>query len=92
MNYRCLNKATRKDHFLLPFVDKILDRLVGKEYYCFLDGYSCYNQITTVPKDQEKKTFTCLYDTFAFRRVPIRIMQYICYILEVHGDIFLKYD
>ncbi|XP_062118923.1 uncharacterized protein LOC133832623 [Humulus lupulus] len=40
MDYRKLNKATRKDHFPLPFIDQMLDRLVGREYYCFLDGYS----------------------------------------------------
>ncbi|KAJ9552364.1 hypothetical protein OSB04_016409 [Centaurea solstitialis] len=46
MDYRRLNKATQKDHFPLPFIDQMLDRLAGKEYYCFLDGYSGYNQIT----------------------------------------------
>ena len=40
IDYRKLNKATRKDHFPLPFLDQMLDRLVGHEYYCFLDGYS----------------------------------------------------
>ena len=41
--YRKLNKATRKDHFPLPFLDQMLDQLVGHEYYCLLDGYSGYN-------------------------------------------------
>ena len=49
-----LNKATRKDHFPLPLLDRMLDRLAGHEYYCFLDGYSGYNQITISPEDQEK--------------------------------------
>ena len=70
MDYRKLNKATRKDHFPLPFIDQMLDRLAGKEYYCFLDGYSGYNQIAIAPEDQEKTTFTCPYGTFAFRRMP----------------------
>ena len=47
----------------------MLDRLAGREYYCFLDGYSGYNQITVAPEDQHKTTFTCPYGTFAFRRV-----------------------
>ena len=68
--YRKLNKATRKDHFPLPFLDQMLDRLAGHEYYYFLDGYSGYNQIAIAIEDQEKTTFTCLYDTFAFRRMP----------------------
>ncbi|KAL5552880.1 hypothetical protein UlMin_040281 [Ulmus minor] len=70
MDYRKLNKSTRKDHFPLPFLDQMLDRLAGKHYYCFLDGYSGYNQIAIAPNDQHKTTFTCPYGTFAFRRMP----------------------
>ena len=70
IDYRKLNKATRKDHFPLPFLDQMLDRLAGHEYYCFLDGYSGYNQISIALEDQEKTTFTCPYGTFAFRRMP----------------------
>jgi hypothetical protein len=29
IDYRKLNKATRKDHFLLPFIDEMLERLVS---------------------------------------------------------------
>ncbi|KAK8662646.1 hypothetical protein V6N13_024537 [Hibiscus sabdariffa] len=70
MDYRKLNKATKKDHFRLPFIDQMLDRLAGKAYYCFLDGYSGYNQIAIAPEDQEKTIFTCPYGTYAFRRMP----------------------
>ena len=70
IDYWKLNKATRKDHFPLPFLYQMLDRLAGHEYYCFLDGYSGYNQISIAPEDQEKTTFTCPYGTFAFRRMP----------------------
>ena len=73
INYQRLNKVTRKDHFSLPFIDQMLDRLVGNEYFYFLDGYSRYNQITIAPEDQEKTTFTCPYGTFAFRRIPFRL-------------------
>nr|GFB17228.1 reverse transcriptase domain-containing protein [Tanacetum cinerariifolium] len=67
---RKLNEATRKDHFPLPFKDQMLERLAGKEYYCFLDGFSGYFQIPIDPKDQEKTTFTCPYGTFAYKRMP----------------------
>ncbi|XP_052479608.1 uncharacterized protein LOC128034807 [Gossypium raimondii] len=69
-DYCKLNAATKKDHFLLSFIDQMLDRLVGKAYYCFLDGYSGYNQIATAPKDQEKTTFTCPFGTFTFCHMP----------------------
>nr|GFC22699.1 reverse transcriptase domain-containing protein [Tanacetum cinerariifolium] len=70
IDYRKLNKATRKDHFPLPFMDQMLERLTGNEYYCFLDGFSGYFQIPIDPRDQEKTTFTCPYGTFAYRRMP----------------------
>ncbi|KAL8120143.1 hypothetical protein AgCh_017325 [Apium graveolens] len=69
MDYRKLNKATRKDHFPLPFIDQMLDRFIGHEYYYLLDVYSGFNQICIAPKDQEKTTFTCPFGTFTFRRV-----------------------
>ena len=69
IDYRKLNKATRKDHFSLSFLDRMLDRLAGHEYYCFLDGYSGYNQIAIAPKDQENATFSYPYGTFAFKQM-----------------------
>ncbi|GJT02610.1 reverse transcriptase domain-containing protein [Tanacetum coccineum] len=70
IDYRKLNEATCKDHFPLPFMDQMLERLAGNEFYCFLDGFSGYFQILIDPKDQEKTTFTCPYGTFAYRRMP----------------------
>ncbi|GJX21746.1 reverse transcriptase domain-containing protein [Tanacetum coccineum] len=70
IDYRKLNEATYKDHFPLPFMDQMLERLAGNEYYYFLDGFSGYFQIPIDPYDQEKTTFTCPYGTFAYRRMP----------------------
>nr|GFA66360.1 reverse transcriptase domain-containing protein [Tanacetum cinerariifolium] len=72
-----LNEATRKDHFPLPFMDQMLERLVGNEYYCFLDGFSGYFQIPINPKDEEKTTFTCPYGTFAYKRMPFGLPKYL---------------
>nr|GEX21288.1 reverse transcriptase domain-containing protein [Tanacetum cinerariifolium] len=70
IDYRKLNEATRKDHFSLSFMDQMLERLAGNQYYCFLDGFSGNFQIPIDPRDQEKTTFTCPYETFAYRRMP----------------------
>ena len=69
IDYRKLNTTTRKDYFPFPFIDQMLDRLAGHPHFCFLDGYSGYNQISIAPEDQEKTTFTCLFGTFAIRRM-----------------------
>ncbi|KAJ9567664.1 hypothetical protein OSB04_003630 [Centaurea solstitialis] len=70
IDYRKLNDATRKDHFPLPLIDQMLERLAGNEYYCFLDGFSGYFQIPIDPEDQEKTTFTCPFGIFAYRHMP----------------------
>ena len=66
IDYWKLNATTKKDHFPLPFIDKILDKLSGQGFYCFLDGYSGYNQLAIHPNDQEKTTFICPFGTYAF--------------------------
>ncbi|GKB00989.1 reverse transcriptase domain-containing protein [Tanacetum coccineum] len=70
IDYRKLNEATAKDHFPLPFMDQMLERLAGNKYFCFLDGFSGYFQIPIDPNDQEKTTFTCPFGTSAYRRMP----------------------
>ena len=70
IEYRKLNAEMKKDHFPLPFIDQILDKLSGQGFYCFLDGYSGYNQLAIHPDDQEKTTFTCPFGTYAFQRMP----------------------
>nr|GEW13403.1 DNA-directed DNA polymerase [Tanacetum cinerariifolium] len=82
INYRKLNDATRKDHFPLPFMDQMLERLVGNEFYCILDGFSRYFQISIDLQDQEKTTFTCPYGTFAYRRMPFGLCNALDKILK----------
>jgi hypothetical protein len=69
-DHRKLNKATKKDHFPLPFIDEMLERLANHAYFFFLDGYSGFMQIHIHPDDQHKTTFTCPYGTFEYRRMP----------------------
>ena len=64
IDYKKLSTATRKDHYPLPFIYQMLDRLARHSHYYFLDGYSGYNQIAVAPEDQEKST-----GTFAFGRM-----------------------
>ena len=59
----------KKDHFPLPFIDQILDKLSGQGFYCFLEGSSGYIQLGIYPDDQEKMMFTCSFGTYAFQRM-----------------------
>ncbi|WVZ52791.1 hypothetical protein U9M48_003813 [Paspalum notatum var. saurae] len=69
IDYRKLNAAIQKDHFPLLFIDEMLERLANHSFFCYLDGYSGYHQISIHSEDQSKTTFTCPYGTFAYRRM-----------------------
>nr|GEV88335.1 reverse transcriptase domain-containing protein [Tanacetum cinerariifolium] len=70
IDYRKLNEVTAKDHFPLPFMDQMLERITRNKYLCFLDDFSGYFQIPIDPNDQEKTTFTCPFGTYAYKRMP----------------------
>lgn len=70
IDFRKLNLVTKKDHFTLPFLDQVLERVVGQDYYFFLNGYSGYFQIAIALEDQEKTTSTCPFGTFSYKRMP----------------------
>ena len=70
IDFRKLNKATKKDHYPLPFIDQMLEILSKHTHFCFLDGYSGFSQISVSVDDQSKTTFTCPFGTFAYRRMP----------------------
>jgi hypothetical protein len=47
----------------------MLERLANHNFFCYLDAYSSYHQISIHPMDQSKTTFICPYRTFAYRRM-----------------------
>jgi hypothetical protein len=69
IDYRKLNKATKKDHFLLPFIDEMLEHLANHSFFYFLNRSSEYHQIPIHLDDQSKTTFTCPYKTYTYRRM-----------------------
>ena len=70
IDYRRLNAVSRNDHFPLPFIDQVLERVSRHPFYCFLDGYSGHFQIEIDVEYQEKTTFTCPFKTYAYKRMP----------------------
>ena len=58
IDFQKLNKATKKDHYSLPFIDQMLERLSKLTHFLFLDGYSGFYQIHVSADDQSKTTFT----------------------------------
>ena len=70
IDYRKLNDMTKNDHFPLPLIDQIPDKLSNQGFYCFLDSYSGYNQLAIHLDDHRKTTCTCHFGTYAFQCMP----------------------
>lgn len=70
INYYDLNCACLKDNYPTPFIDQIIDECAGSEFFSFMDGFSCYNQIKILPVDQDKIAFIYPWGTFAYKKLP----------------------
>jgi hypothetical protein len=90
IDYCKLNIATRKDHFPLPFIDQMVERLAGHEYYYFLDGYSGYNQVPVDPEDQKKTALPVLQD-ICLPSHAFWVVQCTCYFSTVHDQHILRH-
>ena len=73
-----LNKATKKDHYPLPFIDQMLERLSKHTHFCFLDGYFGFSQILVSANDQSETTFTCHFGTFL---IDVCLLVYVMHLL-----------
>jgi hypothetical protein len=107
IDYQKVNATTKKDHFPLPFINEMLERLAKHSFFYFLDVHSGYHQIRIHPDDQSKTTFTCPYGTYAYQRMSFglcnaptsfqRCMMFIFLdmieeIIEVFMDDFSVYE
>jgi hypothetical protein len=91
IDFKKLNKVTKKDHYPLPFMDQMLERLSKHSHFCYLDGYSVFSQISLHKDDQEKTTFTCPFDTFAHRRMPFGVCNVPATFQRCMNAIFANY-
>ena len=78
IDFRKLNKATKKDHYPLPFIDQMLEILSKHTHFCFLDGYFGFSQIPVSAKDQSKTTFTSL---LVLLRIDVCLLVYVMHLL-----------
>lgn len=91
IDYKKLNKATKNDHFSLPFNDKMLERLANHSFFCFLDGYSGYHKIPIHLDDQTRQCSRVRTDrTLIDRCCPVA--QRICVIPTVHDVQLFQHD
>jgi len=55
VDFRKLNRVTKKKTLSLPFFDEVLNIITWYEAFSFLDGYSGYRQNSIAPEDKYKK-------------------------------------
>ncbi len=70
VNYKALNKVTKKYRYPLPFCEKIMEEITRHEMYTLRDRYNGYHQVKIVLKDQLKTTFTTPWGTFCYKVMP----------------------
>ena len=70
INLKKVNAKTIRDHYPLPIIEHLLERVAKKEAYSFLDGCSGYNQVNIHPNDQHKTTFTIEFGMYAYQVLP----------------------
>ncbi len=89
--YRNLNSLIIKDHFPLSFMDQMLERIAGCSHYCFLNGYSGYNQIVIASEGQEKTIFTFPFSTFANQHMPFGLCNTPATFSQIMQNTSLRY-
>lgn len=75
VDFRNLNKCSRKDNYPLPKMEHILQKVSGSSVMSFIDGFSGYNQIAVHPDDREKTTITTPWGTFMYEKMPFGLMN-----------------
>jgi hypothetical protein len=75
VDFRNLNRSSRKDNYPLPNMEHILQRVTGASRMSMIDGFSGYNQISVMPEDREKTTFITPWGTFMYAKMPFGLMN-----------------
>ncbi|KAE9022944.1 hypothetical protein PR001_g13032 [Phytophthora rubi] len=75
VDYRALNKVTKRDAYPLPRIDETLEALGGARLFTTLDLKAGYWQISVAPEDRDKTAFTTKQGLYRFVRMPFGLMK-----------------
>jgi hypothetical protein len=75
VDFRNLNRSSKKDNYPLPNMEQILQRVTGASRISMIDGFFGYNQISFMPEDREKMAFTTPWGTFMYAKMPFGLIN-----------------
>ena len=75
VDFRNLNKCSKKDNYPLPKMEHMLQKVLGAKVMSFLDGFLGYNQVVVHPDDQENTAFTTPWGIFMYSKMPFGLMN-----------------
>ncbi|CDO68811.1 hypothetical protein BN946_scf184805.g20 [Trametes cinnabarina] len=91
MDYRGLNKITRKDRYPLPLISDLLDTPQKARIYTKIDLCHAYNLVRIAPGNKWKTAFRTRYGSFERLVMPFRLSNtpaaFQCFINEVFADL-----
>ena len=70
VDYRGLNKVTKKNRLALPLISETLDRLSGAKVFTKLDMKNAYHRIRIRRGDEWKTAFRTRYGHFEYMVMP----------------------
>lgn len=75
VDYRALNRKTKREHYPLPRIEDQLDRLSGSKLFITLDLASGYYQIPIAEQSREKTAFVTPDGQFEYNRMPFGLVN-----------------
>jgi len=91
VDYRGLNKITKKNRYPLPLISGLLDRLCTKKIFTKLDFRGAYNLLRIRPGDEWKTTFCTRYGHFEYTVMPFGLTNAPAVFQHLMNDIFREY-
>jgi len=97
VDYRKLNAITRRNRYLLPLIDEIIDKIIGCKHLTRLDVIAAFNKLRMHPNSENYTTFIIIFGAYKYKVLPFGLtngpasfQQYINDILWDHLNIFCQ--